>query len=91
MSESTDKKYINLLPYEISAFDNFVIYDNAPFIDYHRRRSFLTAETINKESKNVVKYYSINTLEPVKIGGEEMVDVVAELKNNSGPKIIRIA
>ena len=65
-SEDRAKKYTPILPFNDLAIDNYVIYDNVPYV-----RDLATTEFGQvMHNPNMIKYYTTNDTEPVKIGGD---------------------
>ncbi len=62
-----DKKYTPILPFNDTFKDGFVIYNQ---VVYTRDIALTEKEIIDNHSDNMIKYYTTNIQEPVKIGGD---------------------
>jgi len=69
--ENKEEKREPLLPFDSTVTDNFIIYSQSPFVKYERNRSYLDESTIMMNNPNMVKYYTVNEEEPIKVGGDK--------------------
>ena len=63
---SDSVKYTPILPFNDLAQDNFIIYNNVKY----RRDVALTECGTMKHNPNMIKYYTTQNVEPIKIGGD---------------------
>lgn len=63
----SDRKYTPILPFNDTMKDGFIIYNQ---VVYTRDIDLTEKEIIDNHSDNMIKYYTTNIQEPVKIGGD---------------------
>ena len=66
MDDEKDVEYTPILPFNDLARDHFIIYDNVVYV----RDVALTENSLMKHNPNMIKYYTTQKIEPVKIGGD---------------------
>ncbi|MDD5935668.1 MAG: hypothetical protein PUC65_08940 [Clostridiales bacterium] len=65
----TTEPYSPILPYDVTYGENFKIYDNTKYV---QDKALCGGEdSIRMISGNVYKYYTVQLIEPCKIGGSE--------------------
>ena len=65
-NEAGSEKYTPILPFNDLAQDNFIIYNNVTY----RRDVALTECGIMKHNPNMIKYYTTQNVEPIRLGGD---------------------
>ena len=62
-----NSKYTPILPFNDLAKDNFIIYNSVKYV----RDLALTECGLTMHNPNMIKYYTAQNTEPVKIGGDK--------------------
>lgn len=71
----SDKQFNPILPFDVTYGEFMDMYDN---MTYHRDLSLCDETSIRLESGNILKYFRCATVEPAKIGGEEIAKPIID-------------
>lgn len=63
---NNNKNYAPILPFDITAGENFLIYDN---VIYVQDKALCGENCIQRQSGNILKYYELKEVGSVNIGG----------------------
>ena len=67
MTDSKEKNFNPLKPFDITFDEDASMYDNMPYV---RDISLCNKESVRTESGNIFKFYTYTFKEPCEIGGE---------------------